>query len=558
MEGVGTGYFGRQALAVGTTLEGWTPSIVATDEGVLIRQWLDPKRRLSEADLHTGSTRVARELARYVDERRRRLGTGQDVSHHLVDRQAAWEEISRMVGRAFGGAQPLVRFLLQRLGRMFFACEQPTVLDGAMDLSNWFWANESDGSRLQKIAFFEGSFSNYDLHSYDPVFDLAALATSGAREHAPELADPLRDHYEALSGRPVDPERWFLYRMFHHWTRHERLVYAASSVGTELAFPHRAAAYQEAVCMDRLFIDYISKLYFVDLVPPESGPISAIDLDGVLETHWLAFGAMAPAGALALRALSCHGHRAVLATGRSLDDVVRRCEAYRLTGGVAEYGGVVYDHGSRRTVDLLRPDQHQALGALASVLGSWKGAFVDPAHKHSVRASLMTERGGLVSLGPDRTGEAIEAARVSGAVRAVHGINQTDFVCAGIDKGTGVTALAHLLQAPSSPLLEMAIGDTISDLPVLGLARHPFTPANASNELGSTVLPLHRPAQLGVFDAVTEMLGHKPGHCDRCRLATLRPGARVLTAALGALPGGRRARLRAAAELSQALAGLGE
>jgi hydroxymethylpyrimidine pyrophosphatase-like HAD family hydrolase len=555
--GVGTGYLGRQALAVGRALEGWTPPIIATGEGVMVREWLDRNRHLSEADLHTECSRVTLELARYVDERRRRLGTGQDASRHLVDRQAAWEEIGRMVGLAFGRAQVLVRLLSRRLGRILLACEHPTVLDGAMELSNWFWASEPDGPRLQKIAFFKGSFSNYDLHGYDPVSDLAALAASGAREHVPELAGPLRDHYETLSGRPVDPERWFLYRMFHHWVRHERLVFAAGSVGGELALPHRTAACREEACMDQLFTDYVSELYFADVAPPESGPLSAIDLDGVLETHWLAFGAMAPAGALALRALSCHGHRAVLATGRSLDDLVRRCEAYRLTGGVAEYGSVVYDHRSRRSVDLLRADQHQALVALSSVLDGWKGVFVDPAYGHSVRASLMTERGGLVSLGPDRAREAIETAGVSGVVRTVHGINQTDFVCTGIDKGTGVTALADLLRAHSSPLLEMAIGDTVSDLPVLGLARRRFAPANASDELGSTVLRLPRPAQLGVFDAVTQMLGHKPGNCDRCRLATLRPGAKVLIAALGALPGGHRARLRATAEFSRALANLG-
>lgn len=78
--------------------------------------------------------------------------------------------------------------------------------------------------------------------------------------------------------------------------------------------------------------------------PAPADGLCAFDLDGVLETRWHDFPAITPAGALALRALSRHGFRPVLATGRSLREVQSRCAAYRLAGGVAEYGAVIYDH----------------------------------------------------------------------------------------------------------------------------------------------------------------------------------------------------------------------
>ena len=47
--------------------------------------------------------------------------------------------------------------------------------------------------------------------------------------------------------------------------------------------------------------DYLAALYLCHL-PPATGPLCAIDLDGVLECDQLGFSATSPTGALALRA----------------------------------------------------------------------------------------------------------------------------------------------------------------------------------------------------------------------------------------------------------------
>ena len=81
---------------------------------------------------------------------------------------------------------------------------------------------------------------------------------------------------------------------------------------------------------------------------PTAGALCAIDIDGVLETSPLGFSSLTPTGAVTLRAVTLHGYRPILATGRSLDEVRERCAAYHLAGGVAEYGAVVYNHGTER------------------------------------------------------------------------------------------------------------------------------------------------------------------------------------------------------------------
>src|SRR5436853_4259487 len=118
---------------------------------------------------------------------------------------------------------------------------------------------------------------------------------------------------------------------------------------------------------------YFRSRYFHDLPVPTDGPLCAIDIDGVLESDRMAFPATTPAGAHALRALIVHGHRPVLVSGRSLDEVRERCRAYSLPGGVAEYGATVYARDPGRTVQLSRENAGERLGELCGrpARGGW-------------------------------------------------------------------------------------------------------------------------------------------------------------------------------------------
>ena len=218
---------------------------------------------------------------------------------------------------------------------------------------------------------------------------------------------------------------------------------------------------------------YIAAHYFADLASPESGPLCAIDIDGVLETRWLAFPALAPAGALALRALNRHGYRVLLATGRSLSEVRSRCHAYRLAGGVAEYGSAIYDSQTATARSLLTDDDQAGLGALRTALAELPAAYLDPAYRHSVRVHTLNAAGERASLAPKAVAAALAGPGVGARVRVIQGDLQTDFVGVRVDKARGVRALAAELgdTAGAERPLAFAVGDTVSDLPLFELAR---------------------------------------------------------------------------------------
>ncbi len=111
---------------------------------------------------------------------------------------------------------------------------------------------------------------------------------------------------------PVGAERWLLHQLIRV------LILMEERSPAERSLDPRPA---------RLFQRYYREVLIGD-APASSGPLCAIDVDGVLETMQMGFPATSPAGALALRALLRHGFRPVLATGRSLDELRGRSTAY--------------------------------------------------------------------------------------------------------------------------------------------------------------------------------------------------------------------------------------
>src|SRR5207244_7046106 len=109
-------------------------------------------------------------------------------------------------------------------------------------------------------------------------------------------------------------------------------------------------------------------------------------------------------------------------------------------------------------------------------------------------------------------------------VRVVVADSQTDFVPARMNKALGLRSLAADLAAGSSaePSIALAVGDSVEDLPMLELAKLAVVPANAEAELrhrceGTAIQRSNRPCQAGLLDAVSQLLGHDPRHCLRCR-----------------------------------------
>ncbi len=586
VQGVGLGYLGRHALAVASCLPGFTPEVYGLEDGLLYRAWLPEEWRLTLSGADEDA--VADRVAAYVVARREALAVADDPSRSLRGRGPVWELVAELLGDAFGRAKDLSRPLTRHSARRFATPARPSIVDGSMGLSHWFAPpSRTDVESMQKVDFAERAYSNEDAYCYDAVFDLACAAANRAASRVAEggwhhFGDRLRSLYETRTGERITNERWLLYQLLYHHRFGRRKFRSAPPLrdgndGRESAeravedspartrmggasFSRLAAArHAMALAHQRYFGD----LFFSAVRTPESGPLCAIDVDWVLESRWLGFPAISPTGASMLRALLLHGYRPVLATGRSVAEVRARCKAYRLPGGVAEYGAAVYTSASDCVRSLLTSRERDDLAQVRDVLAEIPNVSLDPLHEYTIRAHRLDSEGRLGHLDQATVEDVLERAGVAERVRVITAPSQTDFVVAHVDKGRGVRALAEELDGDADHRgikLAFAIGDSIHDLPMLMLADRAFAPSNAALQLRELRLPsapievVGRPAQAGLQLAVSAILGHRPGTCDVC--APPRPAStetRMLLATLAGLDGGRRARIKQTLLLLRAL-----
>jgi len=517
-EGTGLGYLGRHALAVLDAVPRHLPKVVGFDDGVLVRQWLPEDARVA-----LSSPARMREAVDYVTSRRDALPAAIDAAASMAGRQPVWEVAGRLLAAPYREVGLALRVAaLDAAVRTMLEPRRPSIVDGLTGPGAWF----EEGGELVKVGFAERAFSHLDLACYDAVYDLAGL-TVGTGD--PALDAVAIEGFEAATGEVVDAERLLLYRLVHVWDR-ARLGHLA----VDAAETAMARAWQDW-CRARLLDGPL------DL---GTGPWCVLDIDGVLECSRLGAPTMTPASAAGLRAMRAHGFRPLLATGRGFSELQDRCLRYGLLGGVAEYGGVVYDRGRAVIRELVDDQDVAALATLRAHLTGLPGVYVADGCLTMVRAFRIGRDGRRRGL----DAATIDAARRSsrGRLVAMRGDAQTDFVACGVDKGRGVRALLELLGEPGeTPAL--CVGDGEPDLPMLHLGVLARVPGNAARLAGGGIVATRRTFQRGFAEAVDDLVGHTGAHCRVCPPAPHGPdGASLITAVLAGLEGGRTAALLAA------------
>jgi hydroxymethylpyrimidine pyrophosphatase-like HAD family hydrolase len=448
---------------------------------------------------------VAEAVAGYAAARRTRLPVSEDASAQLAGQDPVWEVAANQLAGVFGRAwRPLRLVAVDRLCRELLASDTPSVVDGRMSPRSW----SVSGNRLVKLDAAERAYSSRNLATADAAYDVAGAAVAW-----PVIADTLRAAFARRTGEEVDEERWLVLRLVAIWA-------AERDGDMTWAEARRARA--------RVLQDYFAALYLADLPVVADGPLCALDIDGVLETSALGVPALSPASGRALRALRAHGHRVVLASGRSASDVADRVRAYGLAGGVAEYGAVLLD--DRGTAEPILPAAAQeAVDRGRAALEELPGVEIEAAYRASVRAWRRDADGLRRALAPDAEAAALTAG---GVLRAVRGDDQTDLVPVGVDKGAGLRRFAD-------GALALAVGDTVEDLPMLALAELAAVPAHARRLRDGHVRAMRRPYQAGLEQAVAKLLGHAPGGCPACALPPATRERRLLLRALAAPERGR-------------------
>jgi hydroxymethylpyrimidine pyrophosphatase-like HAD family hydrolase len=514
VKGVGLGYFGDHALAVSGRLQGFLPELIGLRDGLLYRWWLPEDTRLANVDARPVWL-VARAVVDYAVDRAQALPVDEDVSLRLLDRGAVWQRAADILSKAYGRAGQLVRPITHPLAKELLRVTGPSVIDGRTDVGTWFARPGSAG--LQKVEFDEHAFNSLDVYCYDHLFDVAGLAPGSPD---PDLAATVRSVYSQRTGRTIDPERWLLYRLVHVAESHRDDL---ESVEAERELAREMQEYYRSTV-----------LAGVTTVP--TGPLCVFDLDWTLETRGLGFTATTPAGAFALQALASHGYRVAIATGRSVGEVLERCRAYGLAGGVAEYGAASVESGTGRVRELLSAEDRECLELVRAELARDGSTLLDPEYRLAVRAYRFDESGRRRGLGAEAIAAAVESSGLTGRVRAIKGAYQTDFMVNAIDKSVGLRVLMSdlgVLSRDEGKPLALAVGDSAEDLPMMRLAQRALAPANAEPAVRKAGIRLLRQSgPLAVAQAVAELIGHSPGACATCAPDNLPARSRLLLTAL--------------------------
>ena len=475
--GTGLGFFGDHDVAVAYALGDRVPAVLARGDAVLHLAWPEGG----------AAPPPSSEVVDYVLARHDVLAVPGDRTARLRGNQPVWEVASNHLSRGYGKFWPVARVaFVDRLTRRLLRTSSPSVPDGDMRPGTWLRAA---GGRVVKTSFSDRAFSNFDLACFDDRFDVVGAAVHTG-DHA--YARELRIRYEARAGRTISPERWLAYELVHLWDLERHGLADSATV-----------SHRKTQAMRR----YLAEVLLAGVTGPEDGPVVALDVDGVLETDLLGFKAPTPLGVLCLRALSAHGYRTVVATGRSIDDVVELADVFRLAGGAAEYGSVLHVRGSSSVTPLIGANELGTLDGLRQRLAETPAVHVDRRHRFSVRAATVDARGRLHTLVP-------EDDVVPVGVRAVRGEAQTDFVSAGIDKADGARALVEEL---GEGTVALAVGDTAADAGLLEWAPLSVVPRHADAQArASAGRVAARPYQRGLADAVAGLIGHRPGRCPLC------------------------------------------
>ena len=553
VKGVGFGYLGQHSVAISRPLQDYLPAVYGVQDGLMFRAWL-PEAWNADALSAERSPELARRMARYVVARRAALRTPRDITERLGGEGPIWKQTSQFLLRLFGKLRLLGLPVGDHAARRLLRPDVPSVIDGSMGRAQWFAEPGLSERGILKVDFDERAFSNQDfvidqLYCYDAVYDLASAAAdydarTAESAGAEDFIETLKHEYEEATGSPISHERWTLHQLMHSVTHlHFMTDLARARQGTRYyaAMVQKLDAGRRA--MSRAVQRYFRSRYFHDLPVPTDGPLCAIDIDGVLESDRMAFPATTPAGAHALRALIVHGHRPVLVSGRSLDEVRERCRAYSLPGGVAEYGATVYARDPERTVQLSGENAGERLGELRARLAMEACVHLDESYRSVVRAyrfDLKGERRHLEAATLKLLAPELERLRL----RRVDGAYQTDFVPEEVDKGKGLNRLRDMLGGADIPVA-LAVGDGPEDLATFPIAVKAFAPGNAQDGVRKAARKLPNfhltrgRAQVGLAEAAASVIGHRPGECASCARPEVDAEGRLLLTILSA-PDGRK------------------
>jgi haloacid dehalogenase-like hydrolase len=513
---VGWGWLSYHAFVAAQRLSRFVPPVLGLRDGVLYTEWIPSGGPIDAVPRH----RVVNTIASYTARRVTRLGFACDPSRELadLDQHKGSALLAEALAKAFGWKvaallrRPRVRREIARQ-----SCPRPTLVDGKMRPQEWVVRN----GELAKTDFEHHGFGKTELNVADPAFDLADailhFELSEDEEHA------LIRRYSAECGDSHVARRLFLQKLLAGaWSMQAALDNVADA---RLADRHHD--FNEQYLRARNFLTIQTTRECAGRCePPQTrawgSPVVVLDIDGVLDRQIFGFPSTTAAGIDAVSRLHRHGHAVALDTARTLTEVKEYCRAYGFVGGVAEYGGVVWDAVSGRERGLVGDESRAQLDRTRAALRRIPGVFLDDAYRYSIRAYTF-ERGTTVPL-PTILVRNLLAGVGAGRLVFHQTFVDSTILPREIDKGRGLKALLALAGQDASETI--AIGDSEADLAMFHVAGRSYAPSHITCRSLARLLGcriMGGPFQLGLAGAVDAIV-HGGG--ARCGICPRRAGSR--------------------------------
>ncbi len=220
----------------------------------------------------------------------------------------------------------------------------------------------------------------------------------------------------------------------------------------------------------------------------------ATDFDNTLASE----GRVGASARAALGRLRASGRRAILVTGRRLEDLLRVCECADLFDYVvAENGALLYEPKSREIELLGEPPP---------------GTFVEVLRRRGVQPLEVGKV--IVATHAPHQAAVLETIRSLGLeLQVIFNLNAVMVLPAGVNKGAG-TKLA-LRKLGMSPHEAVAVGDAENDHSLLQLAECPVAVANAVASIKEIAAYVTRAAAgEGVAELIGELVAHDLEHAE--------------------------------------------
>lgn len=496
---VGWGWLGYAAFIAAERLAGRVPPLLGLRDGLIFTEWL-PRTAMT-----TGRTDVSREswvatAASYVAARATQLAivapNATNAQHEGLTLLA--ETLSNAYGPGVAGlmVEPLRRRIAARL------TPRAALIDGRMAADEWI----AGPVGLLKTDFEHHGIGKNELNLCDPVYDLADAVLQFGLTRTDE--GDLLARYAATTGDAPQGERLFLCKLMAGlWTQQAAL----DGIVKQTHLAHHADEFNAQYVKAWNFLTRESARKCGALVAPAGprdwhAPLAVLDLDGVIDRRVFGFPTTSAAGVSALATLHARGFAIAVDTARPAHQVRDYCDAYGFVGGVAECGGYIWDATTQQGRHLIDDVTYEQLASLRTALKTIPGVFVDDGYECSIRTYTYARKG-TVPL-PELVVRNLIAERNLDRLAVHQTTIDTTILAKNIDKGTGLAALLAWIGRGRDETF--AVGDSETDLPMFGIAKHGFAPAHIdcarlARAVGCSIA--RAPFQRGLLEIVKRITG---------------------------------------------------